>query len=120
MPRLLKMSDHMTAAPCDPQARQTYVGQVHFAGSGPEGRTCRECRHWFVWKNVFDEGLPRRVPSPPPYYGAKHKETANELMPARCHVPLPGKARLSVPHHAAACRFFDPAEHPPAAMRDEE
>ena len=30
----------------DRQVRQTYAGQAHWAGTGPQGATCGKCSHW--------------------------------------------------------------------------
>lgn len=40
------ISPHMTAADFDCPIRNTYLGQAHIAGTGPEGTTCRQCKHW--------------------------------------------------------------------------
>ncbi|UWF67345.1 hypothetical protein [Brucella sp. 1315] len=49
------ISPHMTAADFDCQVRNTYLGQAHIAGTGPDGTTCRQCRHWGKTKFVKDE-----------------------------------------------------------------
>lgn len=37
------LQDHLTASPVDAFARASYPGMAHFAGTGPRGKTCREC-----------------------------------------------------------------------------
>jgi hypothetical protein len=46
----LLFSEHMTAKDVHRPIADTYLGQAHIAGTGPEGRTCRECRFWHAWK----------------------------------------------------------------------
>lgn len=44
MAQHLLFSEHMTAKEVHLPIAETYLGQAHIAGTGPEGRTCRECR----------------------------------------------------------------------------
>lgn len=50
MAQHLLFSEHMTAREVHKPIADTYLGQAHIAGTGPEGRTCRECRFWHAWK----------------------------------------------------------------------
>lgn len=38
------------------QAHSTFVGQAHFAGSGPDGQECRSCSHATVEKKSPKDG----------------------------------------------------------------
>ena len=49
------ITQHMTAADFDCPIRNTYLGQAHIAGTGPEGTTCRQCAHWGKKTYVKDE-----------------------------------------------------------------
>lgn len=42
------ISNCLTPAPFDAQARASFPGQAHWGGSGPQGMTCRQCQHWSV------------------------------------------------------------------------
>lgn len=55
MAEQFNISPHMTAADFDCPIRNTYLGQAHIAGTGPEGTTCRQCKHWGKTKFVKDE-----------------------------------------------------------------
>jgi len=50
MAQHLLFSEHMTAKEVHRPIAETFLGQAHIAGTGPEGRTCRECRFWHAWK----------------------------------------------------------------------
>ena len=50
MAQHLLFSEHMTAKEIHRPIADTYLGQAHIAGTGPEGKTCRECRFWHAWK----------------------------------------------------------------------
>jgi len=39
-------TDHLTRSPIDYAARISYPGMAHFAGTGPDGKYCRDCIHW--------------------------------------------------------------------------
>jgi hypothetical protein len=81
----------------DAALRQTYLGQAHIAGTGPEGKTCRECKWWGKLKTD-------KIANPG-YYA----EPPRHLKQARCHRPVPHKARRVFPHTAIACRLFEAA-----------
>lgn len=81
--------------------QQTYGGMAHFAGTGPDGRTCRECAGWrrnaakFARDEIKDGG---------------------GLLPRRCRTfrkPMGGLDGAVVPHMASACRHFCEAANPP-------
>lgn len=104
MAELLRMTPHLTAAPFDEAFKGTYLGQAHIAGSGPPGRTCRECRFFHLLKDG--------APVSPGFYSKANRDTAGQLKPAKCNYPIPHKAPRRFPHHAKACRFFEAAEKP--------
>lgn len=80
---------------------QTYGGMANFAGTGPFGKTCRECLGWcrgaekFVRDEIKDGG---------------------GLRPRRCLTfsrLMQGLEGAGVPHDAKACRHFTEAANPP-------
>ena len=117
----LMFSDHMTEAKFDTPIRETYLGQAHIAGTGPEGTTCRECKYWHAWKNTRNSPYSENPPTPvaPGYYSKNEEERANEIKKARCNRPIANKARKAIPHFAKACRLFVASENPPPAKRPE-
>lgn len=50
MAQHILFSEHLTAKEVHQPIAETFLGQAHIAGTGPEGRTCRECRFWHAWK----------------------------------------------------------------------
>lgn len=91
----------------DSRFQQTHVGQVHFAGTGPKGRTCRECKFYGQnakrWPDYYEAGASR-----------------DQLMQATCGKPMPGKVRRKFPHSALACSLFEPIDNPPPVNRPKE
>jgi hypothetical protein len=81
--------------------RATYAGMAHFAGTGPEGRTCRAC---IFWTGCGDPvGYSSKLGTPNPRRCAKYQAVMN------------GKRGDKVPHDARACRHFEDtrASQPP-------
>lgn len=117
----LMFSDHLTEAKFDTPIRETFLGQAHIAGTGPEGKTCRECEHWHQWKfKKLGAGLGGDWrPTSPGYNGKRHKTAPLEPKKAYCNRPILNKAKRLIPHFAKACRLFVAAEHPMAAKRPE-
>lgn len=115
----LMFGDHMTGAIFDEPIRETFLGQAHIAGTGPEGKTCRECIYWrkMGWKKAPDGGYEQYVKAPA-YFGAKHSKTPNELKKQHCTKPILNKAKRLIPHFAKACRLFEPSDNPPAVRKD--
>lgn len=109
----LLFSEHMTAKDVHQPIADTFLGQAHIAGTGTEGRTCRECRFWHGWKlrKLLGGGV-ERVPADPGYFGKKHALTPLGLKKAKCNRPILNKANRQIPHHAKACRLFEATEHP--------
>lgn len=114
MPDHLEFSRHMKGAEFDGAIRETFLGQAHIAGTGPEGKTCRECVHWCVIRTRKDgRGNYATVYEPPGYNGERHKSNPLELRRAGCQYPIANKARKRIPHNAKACRFFEDKPTPP-------
>lgn len=86
---------HREDQPAAIAAAHTHIGQAHFAGSGPVGRTCRECHHW-AWSAQVDGWSTFAGPNP-----------------ARCvqYKMLMRAWGRKVPHSAFACRHFDLREN---------
>lgn len=95
------MSDHLTN-PYGEKGKlyeQTYSGMAAWAGTGPDGKTCRECGHYKT------KG----------YYSVNGKH-AGGLKPGKCSMytrmmKAPGS---SFPYQARACNRFEQASNPPA------
>jgi len=100
MGEFLEFGEHMTKANFDEKLRQTYIGQAHIAGTGPEGKTCRECIFFKLGKE--------------PYFGAKHTKTPLEMKKQKCVRPILNKAKRNIPHHALSCRLFEQNATPPS------
>lgn len=107
----LLFSEHLTAKDVHRPIAETYLGQAHIAGTGPEGKTCRECIFWHVWKSRKVSGGTEKIPADPGYFGKRHAKTPSELKKARCNRPILNKANRLIPHTAKACRLFEAAEH---------
>lgn len=43
MPDHLEFGRFLTTSETDHAIRRTFLGQAHIAGTGPAGKTCREC-----------------------------------------------------------------------------
>jgi len=98
---LLEFDRRLTADSGHAQAVDTHAGQAHFAGTGPADKTCRECRFWFS--------------KPYLYYSSGHMK-GQTLKPVACSKykkMMGGREGARVPHHAKACRYFEPSSNPP-------
>jgi hypothetical protein len=95
----------------DAALKATHLGQAHIAGTGPEGKTCRECRFFGLLNREGEIASPG-------YYG-KSSEFANCLKQARCHKPIPHKPKRRFPHHALACRLFEQDDSPFPAIKED-
>lgn len=90
------------------QHAATCSGMAHFAGTGPAGRTCRECAKWGTAVRFY-------------------RRTGGELRRRRCarfSELAQGRIGAPVGHHRAACRHFalNPDAPPvtrPARQREE-
>lgn len=89
--------------------RKTPPGMAHWAGSGPEGKTCRECLRY------SDEGR---------YAANAKKHPAGGLKPGRClKFQEMRKAQREknikgdkFPHTTPACKYFEQHPNPPVAV----
>lgn len=70
------------ASPVDQLARRSFPGMAHFAGTGPDGLTCRQCANWDC-----------KSPDEPKAACKKYKRMTNR----------PGN---QVPREASACKYF--------------
>jgi len=86
---------HLTRAPFDRMASDTYPGQAHWGGSGPKHMTCRQCEHWAHDNNYYP----------------KRGQHGGLLKPAPCRKfkALTHTTGDKVPDDAAACRHFSQA-----------
>lgn len=77
----------------------THPGMAHFAGTGPDNRTCRECCEWHQLG----------------YYAASNKKHGPTLKPGGCrkYAELMKKEVQKVPHSASVCRWFVENQSPP-------
>jgi hypothetical protein len=98
----MALRDHYTKP--DPaqveRENATHYGMAHWGGTGPADRTCRECLFWAP------------VSKSPRY----KREYGGDLRDRRCrkytHLTH-GVLGVAVPHYAASCNFFQPADNPP-------
>lgn len=95
------IQDHLTSAPVDALARQSHPGQAHFAGTGPHGKTCREC---VFWNHVTYD------------YRSKSGKWRGLILPANCkkYQQITQKVGDKIPDDAAACKYFDQNSTVPA------
>ena len=98
--------------------KETQPGMAHIAGTGPEGKTCRECVHWGVPKRIRNDDGELVEPKPgtiQPYaYGP-----GGELRKRRClrfKRLMGGVNGKTVPHYLSACRHFDATSNPPPIL----
>lgn len=118
MPDHIEVNKGLKSAPHDAAIRATFLGQAHIAGTGPQGKTCRECVHWHVWSRVKIGRDYETRPAPPSYFSHRHAEHPGEIKRARCNYPIMNKAKRAVPHHAGACRMFEQSDHVLPAKMD--
>jgi hypothetical protein len=81
---------------------RTLPGMAHFAGTGPKGKTCRECSEWF--SDYADS------------YFAVNGKHHGILKPRPCTkytAMMQGKAGPAIPYYAQACKYFDKVSTPP-------
>jgi hypothetical protein len=94
------LQKHLTEAPIDRFARASHPGMAHFAGTGPQGKTCRECVFWAHG---------------PHDYRAKNGKYRGLIEPAKCnkYQQITTQAGAKVPDEAMSCRYFEQNEAPP-------
>lgn len=102
----LEVSERLTAS--DPttaaSVAASYEGQAHFAKTGPDGATCRECSYWC---------------RPDSAKGGAYGRSSGWLKPKRCRKYRKmsgGKTGKGIPHDAGACKYFERHPSPPAAF----
>lgn len=84
--------------------RRTWPGMGHFAGSGPQGKTCRECKSWTGCGHDYG-------------YYAKGGKHGGSIKPRPCQKYqelMGGEVGPPVPHNAAVCKYFAENAAPPA------
>ena len=82
--------------------KRTPPGMAYLTGTGPSGRTCRECERFKV------NG----------YYAASNKHAPNGMKPGRCgkYRELTKQEGAAFPHNTMACKYFVAAEKILAAV----
>ncbi len=100
--------DHLTVIdPALDSARsRTVPGMAHWAGSGPKGKTCRQC---LFWDNCGAD----------PGYYAKTGKHHGSIKPRSCRKYQQMMNNIegpAVPHTAAACKYFSPNDVSPQIM----
>jgi hypothetical protein len=91
---------YLTTPEGEDVARQRYntpPGMAHWEGSGPSGKTCRECRFW-GWSTG----------------PARHRENGL-LKPQPCakYRQFAMRGGNKVPYSAGACKYFEPTGDAP-------
>lgn len=85
------------------QMRQTAEGMAHWAATGPERTTCRQCSHW------NHEG----------YYSAGKKIGGNALKPGVCskYAALTRRKGKKIPHATPSCKYFEQSDRAPTIQK---
>lgn len=104
MARELIVPGRMKAVEEHKGLNETFIGMAHIAGTGPEGKSCRECS-FFGERPATD----KKILTTPGHYGVKK---GYALKPGRCFHPIEGKAKLKFPSTAKACRLFNQSRNP--------
>ena len=73
---------------------KSVAGMAHFAGTGPEGWTCRSCTHWGVTKEERSRGDRRSFQTPKPRACQKFKQ-------------MTGKKGGEVPGLTPSCKHWE-------------
>ena len=96
-----ELQEHLAATPFDTNVRASYPGMAHFARTGPQGSTCRECSNWKHDK--WD-------------YHSKSGKHHGLIKPASCrkYREIIGVEGARVPDDAQACKYFDLNREVPA------
>ena len=112
--KLLIPTPHLTTLDEHAAIHQTYLGMAHIAGTGPEGRTCRECVFWRGERKIRDRSG-KVIDTVVGYaYFSKGHPDAGTLKRQLCRRPMTGKPKRGVPHDAMCCRLFVEDPQPPA------
>ena len=114
----LLFSAHITSGDVHQPIAETYLGQAHIAGTGPSGKTCRECRFWAIKKyRKISDGEYEEYLSASGYFGKKHVANPLEIKKGKCNRPILNKANRLIPHKAKACRLFEQDDNPPPQFK---
>lgn len=94
-------SDYLTAAlgeKLEGQAKKTHEGQAHFAGSGPNGKTCGDC----TFKGYYRKGRER-------WNEARQEHIARSRKVQGCEkfLRMTGIHGPDIPADALACKYFE-------------
>ncbi len=83
--------------------KSTPAGMAHWAGSGPENKTCRECKFMLKHGN----------------FSTNAKKNAGRLKPVKCakHESMMGGKGASFDPATSACRFFQQDPEPPSLVQ---
>lgn len=117
----LQRSGHLTVgfdAATEALLAETHPGQAHWAGSGPDGKTCHGCaEHWGAlrrWDPKANGGEGELVAQRPSY-----DPVTLALKPIPCHkrTRVMGSRGQPVPNNCAACRFFTENPSPPPLVK---
>lgn len=76
----------------DRQQRKTFPGMAHFAGTGPDGKCCKDCLHWYTLSRGGNKIHDTRTDRP----CWKYKRMTDDKVDRRI---MPG---------ASACKYFEP------------
>lgn len=106
-------SPHLTLSELLEPIRKTQIGQAHFAGTGPDGRTCRECRHFFCRSKDGKEYFRYQAAANAP----KGPDRDVYLQAAHCNCPIPNKAYRPIDPTQEACRHFSERSEPIAMVQ---
>lgn len=112
----IEAAPHLKPLPEHDRLMRTFIGQAHIAGTGPDGKTCRECALWGVMKRVDGEA----IIAPPGHFAISNKASPGALKRGKCNFAIRGKSGRRIPHTALACRFFQGAENPPPPVKSDE
>lgn len=97
MPIKLDFNANLTESPGSVPSlrREHFAGMAHFAGTGSDGSTCRECVHWQKLKRAANYSF-------------------GVIKPRACaqYQRMTGRRGHLVPHDAHACKYFEAAAKP--------
>lgn len=85
---------------------RTVAGMAHFAGTGPQGATCRECKFW--------TGCGKSTG-----YAARRGMGGGEIKPRACAMFKKLMSNVTggdIRHDAAACKYFEKSTDIPPAF----
>jgi hypothetical protein len=85
-----------TGLPYSETERNTWAGMAHFAGTGPPGRTCRECVSW-LHTGYSSVGMIRKAAC------EKYQKMMRDQNSPK------------FPHYLRACKYFALNPHAPTA-----